>query len=203
MKKTMLILAHPKFDESVVNKILIEKVMSNNDVYINNLSERYKDEKFDIEDEQRLLIQHERIIFQFPLYWYSYPAILKKWMDDVFTPGFAYGRKGELLGTHLVGKQFSIVSTIGGVEQMYTPGGIVGLSVNELLRHLQATIEYVGGVYTYPHFVYGLAFVKNEEHLNQGVESYLEYISSEYYPKDKQYEKLAKLAYEYQAKGYY
>ncbi|ANS41497.1 NAD(P)H-dependent oxidoreductase [Serratia inhibens] len=203
MKKTMLILAHPKFDESVVNKILIEKVMSNNDVYINNLSERYKDEKFDIEDEQRLLIQHERIIFQFPLYWYSYPAILKKWMDDVFTPGFAYGRKGELLGTHLVGKQFSIVSTIGGVEQMYTPGGIVGSSVNELLRHLQATIEYVGGVYTYPHFVYGSAFVKNEEHLNQGVESYLEYISSEYYPKDKQYEKLAKLAYEYQAKGYY
>lgn len=199
----MLILAHPKFDESVVNKILIEKLILNSDVYINNLSDKYKDERFNVEKEQSLLIEHERIIFQFPLYWYSYPAILKKWIDDIFTPGFAYGRKGTQLGTHLVGKQFSIISTVGGVEPMYMPGGIIGSSVNELLRHFQATIEYVGGVYTYPHFIYGSAFVKNEIHLEKNIELYLEYISSEYSPKDKQYEKLVKLAYENQAKGYF
>ncbi|MEW6484879.1 MAG: NAD(P)H-dependent oxidoreductase [Pseudomonadota bacterium] len=203
MRKTMLILAHPKFDESVVNRILIDKLMLNSDIYLNNLSERYKSERLDVEREQRLLTEHERIIFQFPLYWYSYPAILKQWIDDVFTPGFAYGRKGNLLGTHLVGKQFSIVTTVGGVEPMYIPGGIIGSSVNELLRHLQATIEYVGGIYTYPHFIYGSAFVKNEGHLKENLKSYLEYIQSEYTPKDKQYEKLVKLAYEHKAKGYY
>jgi len=148
-------------------------------------------------------MSYERIIFQFPLYWYSCPALLKKWLEDVLSPGFAYGRNGSELGTKLIAKQFGVITTIGGVENMYTPGGIVGSSINDVLKHLQATIEYIGGIYIYPLYIYGCAFVKDESHLKNEVGDYLDYIHSEYIAKDKQYERLVKLAYEHQAKGYY
>lgn len=199
----MLILAHPNFKESIVNKALIKKLSDCNHVFINDLCEACNGGKFDIEKEQEKLVENDRIIFQFPLYWYSFPAILKKWIDDVFTPGFAYGRKGKEFGTKLVGKQFSIISTIGGVEAMYVPGGIIGLSMNELFKHIQATVEYVGGVYTNPHYIFGAAFLKNEDDLKEKADSYMDYILNGYIPKEKQYEKLVKLAYEHKAKGYY
>ncbi|MGT2397882.1 NAD(P)H-dependent oxidoreductase [Staphylococcus aureus] len=34
-------------------------------------------------------------MFQFPLYWYSSPSLLKKWIDEVIIYGWAYGSKGK------------------------------------------------------------------------------------------------------------
>lgn len=205
MQKTLLLLAHPKLSESVVNKFLIDQLKQEKleNLTIRNLQSCIKNNHFNIEEEQKSLLEADRIIFQFPLFWYSYPAILKQWIDEVFTPGFAYGRKGKELGTKLIDKQFSVITTIGSTEEMYIPGGIVGFSANELLRHIQATVEYTGAVYTYPHFIYGSAFLKEETELMNRFEKYKEYISSSYIPKEKQYQKLAKLAYEHKAKGYY
>lgn len=205
MKKTLLLIAHPDLNGSFVNRNLIEKLISSKpeNLVIRDISKTCINNRFNVEDEQSCLLDSERIIFQFPLYWYSYPAILKKWIDEIFTPGFAYGRKGTELGTKLIGKQFSTIVSVGGTEKMHTPGGIVGVSVNELLRHLQATISYVGGVYTYPFIIHGSAFIKEQNQIDTIFKDYQEYILSEYVPKDKQYEKLIKLAYEYQAKGYY
>ncbi|OCF95844.1 NAD(P)H-dependent oxidoreductase [Gilliamella sp. wkB308] len=205
MKKTLLLLAHPNLDESIVNRTLIKKLtpFTSENLIIRNISECCIDNYFNIANEQFHLSNSERVIFQFPLYWYSYPAILKKWIDEVFLPGFAYGRKGEQLGTKLIGKQFSIIVSIGGTEQMHTPGGVVGVSINELLRNFQTTIEYVGGIYTYPFFIYGSAFIKEQAQLDDIFKDYQKYIFSEYIPKEKQYKKLIELAYEKKAKGYY
>jgi len=43
------------------------------------------------------LLEHDRIVLQFPMYWYSMPPLLKKWLDDVLTYNFAYGSKGDKL----------------------------------------------------------------------------------------------------------
>ncbi|MCV5747032.1 NAD(P)H-dependent oxidoreductase, partial [Escherichia coli] len=52
-----------------------------------------------IDREQQRLREHDVVIFQFPLYWYSTPAILKEWQDLVLEYGFAYGTEGtELQG---------------------------------------------------------------------------------------------------------
>ncbi len=69
--------------------------------------------KIDIETELQLLAQHDRIIFQFPFYWYSSPAHLKIWQDNVLERA-AHGLKGKELG---------IVLTTGVAEKEYQAGG--------------------------------------------------------------------------------
>ncbi len=65
--------------------------------------------------EQKLLLDHDLIVFQHPFYWYSCPAIVKEWLDLVLENGWAYGPGG----TRLAGKfMMSAVST-GGSEMAY------------------------------------------------------------------------------------
>jgi putative NADPH-quinone reductase len=65
-----------------------------------------------VESEQRLLSEHDRVIFQFPWYWYSSPAMIKAYQDEVFTYNFAYGSKGDKLS----GKEFKIATTVVGIK---------------------------------------------------------------------------------------
>ncbi|XP_019607941.2 ribosyldihydronicotinamide dehydrogenase [quinone] isoform X2 [Rhinolophus sinicus] len=48
----------------------------------------------DIIDEQKKVQEADLVIFQFPLYWFSMPAILKGWMDRVLCQGFAFDLPG-------------------------------------------------------------------------------------------------------------
>ncbi len=50
----------------------------------------------DITAEQQKLLSSDMLILQFPLWWWSYPAILKGWLDRVLSSGFAYGDGAEL-----------------------------------------------------------------------------------------------------------
>ncbi|MFB7496728.1 NAD(P)H-dependent oxidoreductase [Streptomyces sp. NPDC056161] len=68
------------------------------------------DGRFDITLEQQLLRDHERIVWQFPWYWYSVPAVLKARIDQVLTHGFAYGSSG----TALRGKTLHLVTSTAG-----------------------------------------------------------------------------------------
>ena len=46
----------------------------------------------DVRAEQEKLLWADTIVFQFPLWWYGMPAILKGWFDRVFVSGFAFGK---------------------------------------------------------------------------------------------------------------
>src|SRR5699024_11374121 len=75
--------------------------------------------KIDVEREQQLLKDNDRVIFQFPFYWYSSPAFLKQWQDEVLTEGFAHGgAQGELAG-----KEFGLIFMLGVHEREYQAGG--------------------------------------------------------------------------------
>ncbi|MBZ0112292.1 MAG: NAD(P)H-dependent oxidoreductase [Thermoanaerobaculia bacterium] len=50
----------------------------------------------DIQVEQEKLEWCDLLIVQFPLWWASYPATLKGWIDRVLSYGFAYGRSHTL-----------------------------------------------------------------------------------------------------------
>jgi NAD(P)H dehydrogenase (quinone) len=67
------------------------------------------------------------MILQFPLYWFSMPAILKGWVDRVFVPGFAFGGGAWYERGGLVGKRAMIVTTMAAFPQMMAPDGINGL----------------------------------------------------------------------------
>ena len=106
----------------------------------------------DIAREQDKLRRADAVILQFPLWWFSMPAILKGWVDRVYACGFAYGvgahsdthwgdRYGE--GT-LAGKRAMLVVTTGGWASHYAPRGING-PIDDLLFPIQHGILFYPG----------------------------------------------------------
>lgn len=109
--KTLVLVAHPSLGFSRVNSVWAEAFAAQTDVTVRDLSALYPEMDIDVIAEQQLLLDHDRIIFQFPFYWYSSPAVLKQWQDLVLTPGFAYAGAHELEG-----KEFMVVTSIGGTD---------------------------------------------------------------------------------------
>jgi len=133
--KALVILAHPKIMESRINRRLIEEVRKHPGITVHELYPSYPDWVIDVPREQELLEKHDRIVFQFPLYWYSTPPMLKKWQDDVLTYGWAYGSQGK----KLQGKELLIATSIGGRQEVYQAGGKNHFTMSEILRPLHAT----------------------------------------------------------------
>lgn len=115
----------------------------------------------DIVAEQEKLLWADTVIFQFPLWWFSMPAIMKGWIDRVYAYGFAYGvgehsdhhwgdRYGE--GT-LAGKRAMLVVTTGGWEEHYAPRGING-PINDILFPIQHGMLFYPGFEVLPPLVF-------------------------------------------------
>jgi putative NADPH-quinone reductase len=66
------------------------------------------------------------LIFQFPMWWFGMPAILKGWVDRVMVRGFAYA-KGRKQDTGMFkGRRAMICTTTGTAASLYQPDGIDG-----------------------------------------------------------------------------
>lgn len=148
--KILNLVFHPNLNDSRVNstwkKQLEEsgRVTTSRDMY-----SEYSDFTIDVEKEQKLLMEHDRIIFQFPLYWYSMPPLLKKWLDDVLTYGFAYGSTGD----KLKGKDMQVIVSVGG-KQKYYNGFDIFCTVPDLLRPFQLTANLTRMNYLIPEWMY-------------------------------------------------
>lgn len=114
----------------------------------------------DVKAEQEKLLWADMVILQFPLWWYSMPAILKGWVDRVYAYGFAYG-VGEHSDSHwgdrfgegtLAGKRAMLVVTVGGWESHYAARGING-PIEDLLFPINHGILYYPGFDVLPPFV--------------------------------------------------
>jgi NAD(P)H dehydrogenase (quinone) len=109
--------------------------------------------------EQDKLLWSDAVIFQFPLWWFSMPAILKGWVDRVFAYGFAYGvgvhdgeRWGDRYGEgELRGRRAMISTTIGGRAPHYSERGVNG-ALDDLLFPIQHGIFYYPGMDVLPPF---------------------------------------------------
>ena len=80
----------------------------------------------DIAAEQAKVTRADLVIFQFPVWWFGMPAILKGWADRVFARGFAYlpGRKYDT--GMFKGKRAMLAATTGTSSDTYAPDGIDG-----------------------------------------------------------------------------
>ncbi len=102
----------------------------------------------DIQHEQHKLIWAELVVFQFPMWWYSAPAIVKGWIDRVLAYGFAYGSHS------LRGRRAMLVVSTGGQPRPFTPEKRV--VVSQLLDHIQRSVLYFCGLDVLPPYaVYG------------------------------------------------
>ncbi|NIK71737.1 NAD(P)H-dependent oxidoreductase [Paenibacillus sp. BK720] len=170
--KILVIAAHPDLNNSRANKALLQGLNKNNDaIHIRKLYELYPDWNVDTEKEQALLLQYDRIVLQFPFYWYSCPPLLKKWFDDVMKPGWAYGPGGN----RLVGKEFLIATTTGGSDKSYRSGGDNQFTISELLRPMERTVTKCKGTYL-PAFVCYNANALTHEGLEREANRYAEHI---------------------------
>ncbi|WP_310830000.1 NAD(P)H-dependent oxidoreductase [Paenibacillus pedocola] len=171
--KTLVILAHPNIEASRVNKRWKEGLLQHPDgITIHELYKEYPDWSIDVLREQKLLEAYSHVIFQFPLYWYSYPPLLKKWLDDVFTHGWAYGSNGR----KLQGKKLGIAMSIGDKKENYLPVGSVSFTVDEVIAPFKASAIHVGAT-ALPHFaVFGASFQVSDEEIEQSAADYIDYI---------------------------
>ncbi len=105
--RTCVLAAHPNWRESHVNRLLTESARGVDNVEVRDLYGLYPDYDIDVAAEQH------------PLQWYSMPALMKLWLDEVLRYGWAYGHGG----TALHGKDLWLVTTTGGPEASYHPQG--------------------------------------------------------------------------------
>ncbi len=142
----LLVLAHPSYERSRANRALLDSVGVPEGATLHDLYEAYPDFTIDVRREQALLVAHDVLLLQYPLYWYAMPALLKEWFDLVWLHGFAYGQAG----TKLAGKTLSAIITTGGDTASYGPEGANGHTMDEFLRPLERTAHLCGMRWTRP-----------------------------------------------------
>ncbi|HEX7759665.1 MAG TPA: NAD(P)H-dependent oxidoreductase [Caulobacteraceae bacterium] len=107
----------------------------------------------EIEAEQEKLLWADAVLLNFPMWWFSMPAILKGWVERVFALGFAYGRgvhDGERWGDRygegiLAGRRAMLTVTMGGREAQYGRRGVNG-SLDDLLWPIQHGVLFYPGL---------------------------------------------------------
>ncbi|MDY7025810.1 MAG: NAD(P)H-dependent oxidoreductase [Pseudomonadota bacterium] len=174
MKKVLIQFAHPAPQKSRINTKMVRAVDGLDNVFINDLYQNYPDFFINIEREQQLLVKHDIIVFQCPMYWYSTPAILKEWQDIVLTRGFAYGE----FGNALKGKHFCLAMSLGGSESAYEMGqnGSEGrATVEQLVKPIECMAKLCGMVWQQPLVIYD-ALHLSPASCNKAAEYYRSYI---------------------------
>jgi glutathione-regulated potassium-efflux system ancillary protein KefG len=148
--RILILHAHPRPSSSIVQRALINSAKSIPGVTVHDLYAAYPDFGIDAAQEQSLLLEHDLIVFQHPLYWYSSPAILKEWQDIVLDFGWAYGAGGDKLH----GKSMLQVISTGGAEGFYHAKGRNRFSIEDLLSPFNQTAHLCGMAYLNPFVVY-------------------------------------------------
>lgn len=152
--KTLILLTHEDYRASKANRALLESLPEGAPVVVRNLCETYPDGHIDVKAEQTLAEQFDRIIFQYPMYWYDVPSLFKKWMDQVLAFGWAFGT-----GEALKGKPIGVVITTGNPRETFTREQL-GFTIEESALPVIATIRYVQAEYA------GLVSLCNAENLD-------------------------------------
>jgi len=136
----LVVFAHPYPQRSNANKPLLEAVSQLDQVVVDDLYEKYPDFHINITAEQQLLAQAKLIVFQFPIYWYNIPAMLKQWQEVVLTRGFAFGKKEQ--ERVLLNKPCMAVVTTGHKKLSYQDGGYDCYNLEDFLRPLEQMADH-------------------------------------------------------------
>ncbi|MCW8344493.1 NAD(P)H-dependent oxidoreductase [Vibrio sp. ZSDZ65] len=161
--KVLVLYAHPSPRRSEVNTPMYQDACDIEGVTIIDLYAEYPTYHINIDIEQQRLLEHDVIIFQFPLYWYSTPSILKEWQDLVLEYGFAYGQEG----TALVGKPFLCAISAGGKAEAYQTDGYNHFTIRELLQPLEQMANLTGLIYLPPLVLFGSRTAKEEDRIGE------------------------------------
>ena len=143
----------------------------------------YPDGNIDIQKEQKLIETHDSLILQFPIQWFSCPSLLKKWLDNVFEYGWAYGSNG---GDNLKGRKIALAVTAGIKKDDYNVDGRYP-TLEHLLSPFETTFSYCSANYRSFFAYYGKKSKPGEndpsindmssKELDKSAQNYLEFIN--------------------------
>lgn len=161
MKNVLVILSHPAIESSIINAALFNIAKTTEHVTTVDLYKEYPDFKIDIVKEQQRLLAHDVIVFLFPIYWYSTPALLKEWQDRVLEYGFAYGTTGNKLH----GKSLFCVTSTGSGISSYNNADKNELLLDGLLYPMQRMATDTGLNFNQPIVLHGARTADEENRL--------------------------------------
>jgi len=135
--QTLVVVSHPKIETSNTQQFLKESIAGLDSVTWYHLDVQAE---FDLAAETARIQAADRIIFQFPLYWYSAPASLKQWLDAVWLKQVVYNEHGGLL----TGKDLGFVVSFSQPARDYQLGGREQFSLSEILTPYRALAAKTG-----------------------------------------------------------
>ena len=131
MSKVLLVVAHPNIEASIGNRTIMENFKAlHPDAEIDELYKLYPNFKIDVKKEQEKLVKADVIVFQFPMYWYNAPALMRQWFESVLEHGFAYGSKGKALE----GKKLLLSISTGAPLDAFKAGGFQNYTIEDLTK---------------------------------------------------------------------
>ncbi len=174
--KTLILVFHPNIEESKINKRWIQELSRYPEKFqVHELHRVYPDGVINVAKEKDLIEFHDKIVFQFPLYWFNCPPMLKKWLDEVLTYGWAYGSNS---GYRVSGKKISLAISAGIDEEEYNPTGKYKYTLEQLTAPFELTFEYIRADYR-PLFVYyGIELNSSFDWIEKSVPMYMDFLHS-------------------------
>lgn len=161
---TQILLFHPHLERSKVNAALARAAFGLPNVAIADMADLYPkgiEMERDSEREAARLLRADHIVLQFPMQWYSTPALMKQWQDVVLTRmGYIHG---DTEGAGLAGKPLMVAATMGAEETTYRPQGRNRFTLAELLVPLQASANRFAMDWRDPFLVYGVDALSAED----------------------------------------
>jgi len=146
--KTLVIVSHPYATRSTAIKALQQAAESTEGVVVRNLETLYGNDvgAFDVVAEQQAQEQADRVVYLFPIHWFNLTPMLKAYLNEVWTYGWAFGPEGKALR----GKEMQVVTTAGASAHTYSAEGLVRSTMDEVLTPMKASAYYVGMKYKQP-----------------------------------------------------
>lgn len=154
---------------------------SNQDYLNYALEQRHASKAHDLAQDIQIEIEKvqkaDLVIFSFPMYWTSVPAILKGWIDRVFVSGIFYGGKRFYNHGGMLGKKAMLSFTLGGREHMFGQDAIHGSIENLLLPIQRGTLAYVGFEVLPPFMAYHVPYITDQAR-QQLLEQYQQHLQN-------------------------
>ncbi|MEO8310798.1 MAG: NAD(P)H-dependent oxidoreductase [Caldimonas sp.] len=169
----LVIVAHPELEQSRANRRLLQAARALQErspasrIAVRDLYALYPDYLVDVGVEQAALAAARLVVWQQPIRWYSMPPLLKLWLDDVLTFGWAYGPDG----TALRGKDLWLVASTGGPEDSYRPDSYNRYFFDAFLPPYEQTAALCGMRFLPPLILHG-AHKASEAELAAHAEGY-------------------------------
>ncbi|MFD1392535.1 NAD(P)H-dependent oxidoreductase [Lacticaseibacillus jixianensis] len=135
--KTLIVVSHPQLADSPTQQFLKACAAGVTGATWHHLDALGR---FDVAAEQAQILAADRLVFEFPLYWYQAPASLHEWLARVWTRGFAYDEQGG----RLRGKSLGMVVSYSQPRSAYQLGGTENVSLSALLSPYAALARKTG-----------------------------------------------------------